>query len=277
MKNQKVSIIIPTFNEEQNISTCLESLLNQSYKDFEIIVVDDGSTDQTKEIVKTLSAKLITQSHLGPAKARNLGAKESKGDILVFMDADMIFEKDFIGDLVKPILKKKYKGTFSKNEFVANWKNKWARCWNINLNLPSKRMIPEDYPEEGQDFRAILKKEFIKVGGFNDTGYTDTWTLSEKLGYKPRVVEGAKYFHSNPETLGEVFIQAKWRSKREYKFGFLGKIITLIRVSLPVSIILGVIKSLRYKELRFIIFKIIYDLGQFLGILEMTFKGKLSK
>lgn len=277
MKDPKISIIIPTYNEQENIENCLKTLLDQSYPQVEIIVVDDGSTDNTVSIINKYPVKLLHQKHQGPGVARNKASKEAEGEVLVFMDADMTFSKDFIKDLITPIREGQVMGTFSKEEYISNWENVWSRCWNINQNWPKQKMIPDDYPDEGQDFRAILKSEFLRVGGFDNVGYTDTWTLSEKLGYKPRAVKGAVYYHANPSHLKEVFIQSKWASKRNYKFGFIGKLITLIRCSLPVSFVTGLLKSVKYKEPLFIIFKIIYDLGVFWGITEMMFLGKLSK
>src|SRR3989344_8888766 len=154
---QLISVIIPAFNEEKNIGECLKSLKNQSYKPIEIIVVDDGSSDSTRNIVKDFpDIKLLTQSHKGPGQAKNLGAGKAKGGILVFADEDMTFDKNFIKDLVKTIAEGKTIGTFSKNEMVKNKDNIWSNCWNINKNLPKDRMIPKDYPNEAPVFRAIL-------------------------------------------------------------------------------------------------------------------------
>lgn len=139
----KISIIIPTYNEERVILNCLNSLQEQGYKDFEVIVVDDGSTDKTVDhikIFKTERFKLtfLSQGHKGPGAARNLAAKNASGDILVFLDADMTFDTEFLEELVKPIVSGKTKGTFSKNEHVSNWDNVWARCWNINEGWEEK-------------------------------------------------------------------------------------------------------------------------------------------
>lgn len=272
-----ISVIIPTYNEEKVISECVQSLKKQTIKDLEIIVVDDGSTDATKEIVKNLGVKLLEQNHQGPAKARNLGASHAKGKVFVFVDADMVFDKDFIKNLIKPILSGESKGTFSKEEYVANWNNVWARCWNINQNLPVKRRLPTNYPDHQKVFRAILKSEFDKVHGFSKGGYTDDYTLSDKLGYEAVAVPKAIFYHDNPESLSEVYQQAKWIAKREYKLGFLGKIIALFRASLPFSKVIGIYKSVRHHNFRFLVFKIVYDFGIFTGILEMIFTGRLSK
>jgi len=275
--NPLISVIIPAYNEEKNIGNCLKTMLNQSYENIEIIVVDDGSSDKTLEFVKSFPVTLLNQKHGGPGKARNLGSNKAKGEILVFMDADMTFDKNFIKELVLPIIDGQFKGAFSKEEYISNWENVWSRCWNYNQNWPQKKMIPDDYPDEGLDFRAILKTEFEKVGGFDDVGYTDTWSLAHKLGYKPHSVKGAKYYHNNPDNLPEVFLQSKWASKRDYKFGLAGKLYALVRVSVFVSLIVGVLKAIKYKEPFFVVFKLVYDLGAFVGILEMMFFKKLSK
>ena len=108
MNNKKpiVSIIIPAYNEEKDIGKCINSLLKQSCKRSEIIIVDDGSTDKTREIVKSFKGiRLIEGLHKGPGFSRNLGSRQAKGEILVFVDADMIFDKDYIKNLINPILK----------------------------------------------------------------------------------------------------------------------------------------------------------------------------
>ena len=269
----KISIIIPTYNEEKNISDCVLSLKQQSEKDFEIIVVDDGSTDSTIQILKGLDVKVLEQKHEGPGIARNFGAKVAKGKILVFLDADMTYDSKFLKNLVRPIEENKAKGTFSKEEYISNWKNIWARCWNINENLPPEKRHPLDYPDHQKVFRAILKSEFDKVHGFSKGGYTDDYTLSDKLGYEAVAANDAVFYHKNPDTLGEVFKQAKWVGKMEYK----STIIAVFRASLPISIIVGIYKSFKFSIMQFIIFKIIYDFGIFVGILEMIFIGKTSK
>ena len=129
----KISVIIPAHNEERFITACLTSLKEQSVS-VEIVVVDDGSTDRTiKRIKKIRGIHLFRQSHLGAALARNRGATHARGDILVFVDADMTFEKNFIKALVKPIVEGRSKGTFTKDEKVANWSNVWARCFNFEM------------------------------------------------------------------------------------------------------------------------------------------------
>ena len=281
MAKPKVSIIIPTYNEEKVISRCLESLQKQTYKDFEIILVDDGSVDQTLHILQAFKEKdkrikVLSQPHGGPGPARNLGASIAEGEVLVFVDSDMTFLETFLGELVGPIFEGRTNGTFSKLEYVSNPKNIWARCWGINEGWIEGMRHPADYPDKQKVFRAILKSEFEKVGGFSSTGYTDDWTLSEKLGYEAESAKGV-FYHENPGTLGEVFKQAKWIGKRQYKLGPVGKLVAMVRASLPVSLVIGIWKSIVNLNPAFLIFKIVYDAGVFVGALTSLFGGGSAK
>lgn len=286
----KISVIIPTYNEEGEILDCLKSLEKQSITNFEIIVVDDGSTDKTYEVlqnfqfpistskrVTNFQFKTIRTKHLGAGGARNEGAKIAKGNILVFVDADMIFDRNFLKMLIKPIVAGKTKGTFSKDEMVSNWDKPLARAYSINEGWENKKRHPKNYPHVQKVFRAILKSEFNRVGGFTAGGYNDDWSLSEKLGYEASLAEKAIFFHKNPDNLKEIFKHAQWVGKRKYKLGVLGYLIALIRVSLPVSIIVGLIKSLVIFNFHFLIFKIVYDFGVFIGIIKYMFTNKGAK
>lgn len=263
--NPDISVIIPSYNSGKTIRQCLESLIKQSLKP-EIIVVDDGSTDKTTAIVKSFSQiKFFQQPHQGPGSARNLGAQQAKGKILVFVDSDMEFDQNFLKDLTKPITIAETKGSWSGNEQVANWDNLWARCWNYNQNRFSSRMIGN----RGQRrvFRAILKSEFDRVNGFDSIGYTDDWSLVNKLGFQPAVTQ-AKFYHHNPASLLAIFKKALWIGKRQYKLGKLGTIWTIFKANAGFSIIIGLFQIIKFRTPAMIIFKLIYDLGIMLGALE---------
>lgn len=228
------SVIIPVYNEEAVIGRCLESVGGQTVGAKEIIVVDDGSTDNTRRVLSEIINKksyirYFSQAHRGAGAARNLGVSKAAGEILVFVDADMRFSRTFLEELTMPIREGKSKGTFSKSEFVGNWDNLWARFWNYQKGIYEPRAILADYPETAPVFRAILKSEFEKAGGFDESrGYTDDWSLSERLGYRATVTK-ARYYHDNPASLREVFWQARWAAKRKYKLGILGVLGSLAR------------------------------------------------
>ncbi|MCM3904238.1 MAG: glycosyltransferase [Pyrinomonadaceae bacterium] len=86
---QLVSVIIPCYNQAQFLGQAIESVLSQSYTHFEVIVIDDGSTDNTREIAALYpEVRTIHQNHAGTSTARNLGVRHSKGSCLVFLDSD---------------------------------------------------------------------------------------------------------------------------------------------------------------------------------------------
>ncbi len=229
----KVSVIIPVYNEIAVIENCLESLKKQTVP-LEIIVVDDGSTDGSEKFAT------LKQKHLGPGAARNFGASKATGDILVFVDADMEFEPDFIEKLVAPI-GSKIIGTYSINEFLLNKDKPLARCWNLNFGRSVEKTEARGYAkkatglykilkdllekfegkraeeERNRVFRAILKEKFLSVGGFDATvGYTDDWSLSQKLDDFPAVAKGATYYHRSPDNFPEIWKQARWYGKNEF-------------------------------------------------------------
>lgn len=102
----RVSVLVPCYNEERTLENCIFSLLRQDYPNFEIIIINDGSTDNTIKIAKKLAQmnsniKLINKSNNGKALALNTGIEASNGDIIVSMDADSIFLSSTISELVK--------------------------------------------------------------------------------------------------------------------------------------------------------------------------------
>ena len=218
MKEELLSIIIPTYNEEENIASCLNSLLEQSHQNFEILVVDDGSKDKTKAIVSEIikenkQIKLLKGEHKGPGTSRNLGAKKSKGKILIFVDADMTFDKDYLKFLIKPILEEKSIGTEDGFQLASNLKNVWSRCWGkyANTRLENIKKYDKKGAPDGYIFRAILREEFEKMGGFDPKyGYADDMTFYFKFNKKSLRIKEAFCYHKNPETLRAVYAQSKW-------------------------------------------------------------------
>lgn len=102
INNPKVSVIIPTYNSSKFVEEAINSIILQSYKNIEIIVIDDGSTDNTKDVLnKYINDSTITycyQKNGGPGAARNRGIKESIGDFVCFLDSDDVYLPDSILD-----------------------------------------------------------------------------------------------------------------------------------------------------------------------------------
>src|SRR5713226_560887 len=103
MSPLKVSVIIPVYNAEKYVKQCIDSCLSQTYTDFEIIIVDDGSTDLTPKILKEYGKviKVINKQNGGTASALNTGIKQSKGEWIKWISADDVLLNDSIEILMK--------------------------------------------------------------------------------------------------------------------------------------------------------------------------------
>ncbi|MDO8638380.1 MAG: glycosyltransferase [Candidatus Daviesbacteria bacterium] len=176
MKSQGlVSVIITTKNEDDVIANLLKSILKQTYKYIEIILVDNNSTDKTLEIAsKFKQVKVYIQ---GPERSaqRNFGAKKAKGNYLFFLDADMELNVRVVEDCVDKIYQEKAEC------IVVPEESKWANFWG-----EVKAFERSFYSEKGDPVtdaaRFFSKKIFSKVGGYDEmiTGPED-WDLPDRI------------------------------------------------------------------------------------------------
>ena len=125
----KFSIVVPVYNVEKYVEKCLYSLKNQTYKNFEVILVCDKSTDKTNDIVDKFVKKdkrfiKIYEEHTGLARAKNLGVEKSNGDYIVFLDGDDYIELDLLDTLIKEKIQEydivRYQAREVKNNEVIN-------------------------------------------------------------------------------------------------------------------------------------------------------------
>jgi len=211
-----VSIVIPAHNEVSTISKTIEGCLAQKYPEdkIEIICVDDGSVDETKEIIKNYSIKYIYQEKGGPAKARNTGWKLAKGKIICFTDADCMPEKDWVTKLVKNYKSKKI-GAVGGSYKIANNEKFLADCIHLEIIYRHSRM--SKYVQALGSYNLSVKKSVLKTtGGFNEE-YTmasgednDLCYNILKHGYKLIFEKEAKVFHFYPNSLMKYFKTQFW-------------------------------------------------------------------
>lgn len=98
--NQKISVIVPVYNAENYVNRCIESVLAQTYTDWQMVLVDDGSKDESLKVCQRYAdidsrISVIHQENAGPGVARNTGIAAAKGDYVVFIDSDDYVEKDY--------------------------------------------------------------------------------------------------------------------------------------------------------------------------------------
>lgn len=144
------SIILPVFNRDTLVRETIESVLNQSFTDFEMLVVNDGSTDNTQKIILAYKdrIKLINQSNQGPEIARNTGVEHATGEYLVFLDSDDIFLPDALSIYSQIIEREKHPAVilgkvkhFRTADQIKNLKHKNNKQvkYSFNKDFFSKR------------------------------------------------------------------------------------------------------------------------------------------
>ncbi len=99
----KFSIVIPVYNVERYLKRTLDSVFNQTYQDFEVIVVNDGCTDKSMNIAKKYKVKIIDNQRVGVSEARNIGAKQASGEYLLFLDSDDYWDKKLLEKINKSL------------------------------------------------------------------------------------------------------------------------------------------------------------------------------
>jgi glycosyltransferase involved in cell wall biosynthesis len=201
----------------------LESALAQSLPRhvYEIIVVDDGSSDRTGEIVEGYPVKLIRQKNQGPAVARNRGAAEAKGAVIVFTDSDCELDPEFLQSIISPI-EKNPQIAGVQGSYKTKQKEFMARFGQVEIETRYRRMAMEKYIDFIGTYAAAYKRDvFVQFGGF-DTGFPmasgeDTefsYKLCEK-GYKLVFRPEAFVYHQHPARLDRYlrtkFYRGYWR------------------------------------------------------------------
>ena len=120
MEKEKISVVIPTYNREKSILASVNSVLNQTYKNIEVIVVDDGSKDKTEELIKTIDDPRLKyiklDSNHGACYARNVGIKESTGKYIAFQDSDDTFRENKLESQLNNLKDKKSDMDFCQME-----------------------------------------------------------------------------------------------------------------------------------------------------------------
>src|ERR1700690_1106881 len=172
-----VSVIMPLYNKELYVERAIRSVLAQSFEDFELIVVNDGSTDNGPEkvrAVKDVRIRIIEQSNAGVSAARNRGIGQAQADLIAFLDADDEWEKDYLETIMR--LRDKFPscGVFATSYFILTEDGKKRRA--IIRGLPEKfsESILNNYffvaaqsdPPLWTSAVAITKHAINSAGGF---------------------------------------------------------------------------------------------------------------
>lgn len=215
------SIIVPVYNRPKEIEELLDSLTHQSDKDFEVLVVDDGSTNTCKEEVdrfqEHLSVRYLYKENSGPGLTRNYGAQQAKGNYFIFLDSDCILPPKYV-QTVKTALDENYCDAFggpdkAHEDFAAIQKA-------VNYSMTSffttggirggHKKIDKFYP---RSFNMGFSREvFEMTGGFSEMRFGEDLDMSIRIlknGFQTCLIEEAWVYHKRRTSLRQFFKQVQ--------------------------------------------------------------------
>jgi cellulose synthase/poly-beta-1,6-N-acetylglucosamine synthase-like glycosyltransferase len=219
-----VSVIVPAYNEAVGITAAVRSLVNSDYPELEVIVVDDGSTDGTADIVAGLSepgVELIRQPNGGKPAALNTGIAAARHDVIVMVDGDTIFEPDTVRELVQALADPGV-GAVSGNTKVGNRHGligRWQHIeYVIGFNL-DRRMydVARCMPTIPGAIGAFRREALTAVGGVSDDTLaedTDLTMAIHRAGWRVVYEEKARAWTEAPATLSQL-----WRQRYRWCYG----------------------------------------------------------
>ena len=195
-----ISVIIPVYNAESYIKRCVQSILEQSYRNFEVIIINDGSTDQSVEIIKQLQKQdnriiLVDQENRGVSVARNIGIEKIKGDYVTFVDADDYLRKDALEVALKYLI---------ENEADAVTYGWYITDTNGNVK---ERYDSFNSLENQEDILKLILSNYSRAGG----GYpwNKLWKISSfNNKYIPRF-DGSLFYFEDLEWVVRMILSIK--------------------------------------------------------------------
>ena len=212
MTSRKVTAVLTTFNSESDAKQCIDSLLNQTTRFDEIVVVDDGSKDGTVDVLKKYGSKIRLsglKKNIGRSAARNYGWKKAKNGIVFFAESDAVYDSNFVKYSMPHFDDEKIAGVIGKQEVLNKNESVWTKCKNAE-----RETAFENYKPFSVWFHR--KKLLEKADGFDESlDFGEDVDLSKRIknfGHKLDYEEKAIWKHREPASLKAVI-------KRSWSFG----------------------------------------------------------
>jgi cellulose synthase/poly-beta-1,6-N-acetylglucosamine synthase-like glycosyltransferase/peptidoglycan/xylan/chitin deacetylase (PgdA/CDA1 family) len=214
---EPVSIVVPAYNEREGIAAAVRSLAAGHRPGTEVVVVDDGSTDDTADIVRSLglpNVRLIQQTNGGKARALNTGIAAAAHDLIVLVDADTVFEADAVHRLVQPFADARVGAVAgnvkvgNRRGMVATWQHiEYVIGFNLDRRLYDVLQCMATVPGAIGAFR---RRALADVGGVSDDTLaedTDLTIALARAGWRVVYEESARAWTEAPATLGQLWTQ----------------------------------------------------------------------
>jgi len=254
----KISIIIPTYNQAEYLQEAVDSVLNQTYKNIEIIIIDDGSTDNTLKVVNSFNDNkiiFIQQRNKGASSARNTGIKEANGEYIAFLDSDDLWLKDKLRKQIDFMRENQKVGLLGTGCFQV-----------IDTN---KMIYKKIFPHKNE----ILQKDLIKYNPFiqssvmvrknvfNDIGlYDEKFKESEDYDLWLRIAQKYKIANLKQALVTKKYSKAglsKNKDSKQLYFALKARKNAISRKQYPKSYYIYILKSWIFMKMPFFIRRIV--------------------
>jgi len=248
----KISVIIPSYNEEAVVQDCLNSFLAQDYGDYELIIVDGGSTDRTVIIIEKYVRNyqniklLFERPRVGPANARNIGLKASNGDVIIFKDVDTVIEDfQYLRKIAEPFYDREVEVVYSKVQPILKT-DKLLEKIGFYMQYGNKKAELKE--------AAFRKRILDKVGGYDATlGFGDDLDLSKRVtALAPKVgyAKPVRVCYPRVRSFNEFINRYLWygRTSLDYirKYPSRTSVLQLILSFVPIIIVTVVLYGMIY-------------------------------
>ena len=217
MSAYNVSVVVPAYNAEDTIGPLLDSLLNLDYPEYEVIIVNDGSTDRTKEIVEQFPVRLINQPNRGASAARDAGLRVASGDVVAYVDSDVTVTPDWLKQIMRPFSDATVAATTGQTVFLRSQK---CASWLRSMDIERRNTRRKTYTRLANGPNAAFRRDILlEVGGFDPRWYhaEDTevsyriWELGHRIQYVPEAV-----VHHVPEEDWRTYLRKRYRDAKAF-------------------------------------------------------------
>lgn len=278
-----ISIIVPVYNRSQEIEEFLNSFVYQTNKDFEILIIDDGSTDNLKEVVekykKDLKLHYFYQKNQGPGAARNLGMEKANGDVFVFIDSDCTVPKEYIENLEKHLKDEDF-DTFGGPDTYKEDFSPFLKAVNYSMTSfigtggtrgTTGKRVSKYYP---RSFNMGIKKEvYEKIGGMNELRHGQDMDFSNRIykaGFRIKFLSDVFVYHKRRTNLKRFFKQIfNWGITR-INLGRIDKNMLKFVHCLPFFVLSGFMLTLIF-SFRFPIFWLFFSIECLIAVFILSF------
>ncbi|MDA4122999.1 MAG: glycosyltransferase [Thaumarchaeota archaeon] len=224
-----VSIILPVFNGETQVASVVQELTKQAFSDYEIVLVDDGSTDSTRSVAENIARqvdrlRVVSISHGGASHARNVGIQGARGSVIFFAEADCVYDSDYLQKAVACLLADERVSAVCLTGAPLMLRSTLAtKCIDIENKIQHKLL------EQGRikPFYAwVYRKSALEtVGGFDETLFQgedkDLFRRVEASNFLVAWIPGIHWRHERDQTLAE--LAAKWFKRGQSRVLFVMK------------------------------------------------------